>query len=155
MGDWVDILQSFVAAAADQAVIRAKVIQAFDGEGWIWSWRERLPATGPLPARFREATVAARTDATQEGVSCQVQGRAWLEADRQAVWSQTYFADHQPVTDIEKQGHRHSLSKQIEDALGRAWIDAGQQAKRLSELKQRQQKSIDAALEKLLQLPKQ
>ncbi len=97
---------------------------AFDGEGWVWIWREIDEQNLEKPVR--QALVRARPDSLGEGVEIQVSAGSWIPEKRRLAAGRVYFAQYfESLPD--------DLGSQLQGPLSKAWQGALALAARLPE----------------------
>jgi hypothetical protein len=114
----------------------AEVPCAFDGESWVWLWREMEEddALKPVP----EALLRARPDVFGEGVEIEISGGAWMPQKREIAAGRVYFAQY-----FEALPQGNELSSQLGNQISRAWKGAQETARRLPEIERRRNETVD------------
>jgi hypothetical protein len=85
IADW---LSNTVLKAAEEADLPRPVIDAFDGDSWVWIWRAEVTYSGG-PA-IAEVAFRARPDPRGEGFQTETSALAWDPVRRERSWTRTY-----------------------------------------------------------------
>lgn len=143
-------LDSLVEGAAKVAELPERVVRGFDGDSWVWIWRDyydeqtrRWHAADETAAgqRTAETRVSARPDPLSAGTEVRVSAAAWMENRRDISWARTQWSRY--VNSSLNQEGLQRLQRVLTDLLRETRRIARENAKRLDEVADRRQQAVN------------
>lgn len=140
MNDWLSRLTDITIGAAKKAGLPDKVAQGFDGESWLWIWRDYVGEKGD--ERIAETRFRVQPDAFGEGLETEVSGNAWMQESREISWARSYSVRYLELKALGSSNMPEPFKNQLEDNLRLAWDGAHESAQRLEYIRSRRTEAI-------------
>ncbi len=110
--DWLTDLNGVVKESGPSSPVRG-----FDGDAWVWLWRERLKVGGELGIVLVDVRLRAFPDAvTTKRIRVEVVAHVWAEQARDVSWSANYTLP--PLQFPLKDPRRDEFQKSLEQTIG-------------------------------------
>ena len=91
--DWLDDIVDIVNKAAERAELPPRPV-AFDGESWVWIWRE---LEGQNLPGVPEALARAQPDVMFQGIETTIAAGAWMREHRNISIGRTIYTRYIPL----------------------------------------------------------
>jgi hypothetical protein len=126
MNGWLDQITEIMNKVAKDVNL-PEVRGMFEGDSWIWTWRQ-------WGEQVAEAIARIRPDVFGDGIEIGVSAGAWMPTKRHIAAGRTYYIKYIELKQIPYM--QDSLTAELTNALRQAWQGAKEMAPRLHEVEQ-------------------
>lgn len=142
MNDWFERLDDVVVRAGELAGLPGPVVRGFDGDSWVWLWRNYLDGQ----TRVAETLFRARPDSLETGLHTEVSAMAWMVDQRQLSWARPYGTRYLDLKSGElvspDQAAQDRLAEGLAERLSDAWKGAMVAVAQLEDLDAHRERTI-------------
>ena len=127
---WLAGLDKDLTAVTSDLGLPRSETQAFDGDGWVWAYRDYLDqAMDGESSRVAEVQVRARPDGLHDGPQLEIIATAWTLKSRHVAWSRPCAAQYVDPSVLDSAPFIEWLST----SLRKAWVAAHEAARAILE----------------------
>ena len=138
--DWYKSVARDVEEAAAKAALPPRT-GGFDGDAWVWRWRQALPPDVP-PDLTAETRLRIRPGSL-EGANFEVSIAAWLESHRDVAASEVLWSQFYRPSDVERLKATGELTKELARFLRQGMLAVKTLAQRLPEISESRSQLLD------------
>jgi len=118
---WLASLDKDLKAVTADLGLPHSETQAFDGDGWVWAYRDYLDqVTHGESSRVAEVQVRARPDGLHDGPQLEIIATAWTLKSRHVAWSRPCAAQYVDPSVFDSPHFTNWLSTSLRKAWGAA-----------------------------------
>lgn len=143
---WLRILDTAINNAVED-ILPYPVIHGFDGDGWVWKWREYTWDR----ERVSEVHFRARPEPLGEGVETEISILAWMLQNRKLSYGRKQSGSYYTFEHIEhifrSERERAILEDYLRFELLQSWEAVTSLVYRLEELEARREEAIRSLIE--------